>query len=84
MNLKEYYKLRLNEEILATNTLRQTQSRMRKVRGIDSPKNDHPIMNLQDPLNRARLRNMTPQRAQAYQGALNTAMSAEFMPSNKR
>jgi len=81
---KEYYKLILNEAILATNTSRQTQSRIRKVRGIDSPDRDHPIMNLQDPLNRSRLRNMTPEKAKAYQGALNTAMSAEFMPNNRK
>jgi hypothetical protein len=84
MNLKEHYKARLNEAILATNTSRQTQSRIRKVRGIDSQKTDHPIMNLQDPLNRARNRNMTPEKMRAYQGALNTAMSTEFMPSNKK
>ena len=81
MNLKEHFKLRLSEAILATNTSRQTQSRMRKVRGINSTE-DHPIMNLQDPLNRSRLRKMTPEKAKAYERALNTAMSAEFMPKN--
>jgi len=80
---KEYYKLILNEAILATNTTRQTQSRMRKVRGIDSP-DDHPVMNLQDPLNRSRLRNMTPEKAKSHEKAVHTAMSAEFMPSNKK
>jgi hypothetical protein len=86
--LKAYYKKILSEAILATNTSRGTQSRMRKVRGIDSkgegsvPPDDHPIMNLQDPLNRSRLRSMTPEKAKAYERALNTAMSAEFMPKN--
>ena len=85
--LKAYYKQILSEAILATNTSRQTQSRMRKVRGIDSGEgsvtpDDHPVMNLQDPLNRSRLRNMTPEKAKAYERALNTAMSAEFMPKN--
>ena len=89
MNLKEHFKLRLTEAILATNTSRGTQSRMRKVRGIDSKgegtltPDNHPIMNLQDPLNRSRLRNMTPEKAKAYDRALNTAMSAEFIPKNK-
>ena len=81
MNLKEHFKLRLSEAILATNTSRGTQSRMRTARGINSTE-DHPIMNLQNPLNRSRLRNMTPQKANAYERALNTAMSAEFMPKN--
>jgi hypothetical protein len=85
--LKAYYKEILSEAILATNTSRQTQSRMRKVRGIDSGEgsvtpDDHPVMDLQDPLNRSRLRNMTPEKAKAYERALNTAMSAEFMPKN--
>ena len=90
MNLKEHFKLRLSEAILATNTSRGTQSRMRKVRGIDSKgegtltPDDHPIMNLQDPLNRSRLRNMTPEKAKAYKRSLDTAMSAEFIPKNKR
>jgi hypothetical protein len=79
--LKAYYKKILSEAILATNTSRGTQSRMRAARGINST-DDHPIMNLQDPLNRSRLRNMTPEKAKAYERALNTAMSAEFMPKN--
>ena len=74
---------RLSEAILATNTDRQTQLRMRRARGI-STSDDHPIMNLQDPLNRSRLRNMTPEKAKAYKRALDTAMSAEFIPKNKR
>ena len=88
--LKAYYKEILSEAILATNTDRQTQSRMRKVRGIDSKgegtltPDNHPIMNLQDPLNRSRLRNMTPEKAQAYERALNTAFEKEFIPKNKR
>jgi len=81
MNLKEHFKLRLSEAILATNTSRGTQSRMRTARGINSTE-DHPIMNLQNPLNRSRLRNMTPEKSAAYERALNTAMSAEFMPKN--
>ena len=85
--LKAYYKEILSEAILATNTSRGTQSRMRAARGIDSGEgsvtpDDHPVMNLQDPLNRSRLRNMTPEKAKAYERALNTAMSAEFMPKN--
>ena len=79
--LKAYYKQILSEAILATNTSRQTQSRVRAARGINSTE-DHPIMNLQDPLNRSRLRKMTPEKAKAYERALNTAMSAEFMPKN--
>jgi len=90
MNLKEHFKLRLSEAILATNTSRQTQSRMRAARGIDSKgersvtPGDHPIMNLQNPRNRSRLRNMTRENANAYERALNTATSAEFMPKNKK
>jgi hypothetical protein len=85
--LKEYYKETLTEAILATNTSRQTQTRIRAARGIDSD-GDHPNVNLQDPYNRARLRNMTPQKAaareSAFEKALNTAMEVEFIPQKHR
>ena len=90
MNIKEYFKLRLSEAILATNTSRGTQSRMRKVRGIDSKgegtltPDNHPIMNLQDPLNRSRLRNWSAAKGAANERALNTAFEKEFIPKNKR
>ena len=89
MNIKEHFKLRLSEAILATNTSRGTQSRMRTARGIDSKRkgsvtpDDHPFINLNDPFNRARLRNWSAAKGAAYERALNTAFEKEFIPKNK-
>jgi hypothetical protein len=66
MTIKEHYKAilekKLEEAIRGDTTSRQTQTRMRKVRGLDSKRTnsitpqDHANLDMLDPLNRKRQR----------------------------
>ena len=85
MNLKEYFRQRLDEAIRADKTSRQKQSRIRKVRGVDSKRenrvtpDDHPVLDIADPRNRAMLRaGFSDASTKAYARAMDSAINAEF------
>ena len=86
--LKEYYKAilekKLEEAIRGDKTLRQTQHRMRKARGLNPKRQngissaDHADFDTLDPLNRARLRNNPVRAGMSSAKGFETAMKAEF------
>jgi hypothetical protein len=86
--LKEHYKAilekKLEEAIRGDKTLRQTQHRMRKARGLNPKRQnrissaDHADFDTLDPLNRARLRNNPVRAGMSSAKGFETAMKAEF------
>lgn len=84
MDIKEYFRQRLDEAIRADKTSRQTQHRIRRARGLNAKgqnkisSSDHPGFDALDPYNRVRYRNKPVRAGMSAAKGFQTAMKAEF------